>query len=141
MNMPTRNHQFANAAVGFDRFFNSIAEITAGGNVNYPPYNIIKVDDENYRITIAAAGFGADDVEITHHGDKLIIKGKLPSIKDDDITFLHRGISNREFTRTFVLAENTTPQGAEFENGLLHVDLKHVIPEAQKPRKIEIRTS
>lgn len=107
---------------------------------NYPPYNISKSDDRSYRITIAAAGFSIDEIEITHHQDRLEVKGAKADTEDMS-SFLHRGISLRPFRRNFVLEENTRPVGAEFKDGLLHIDLEHVIPEEKKARTVNIRAS
>jgi len=127
-------------AVGFDRIFKMLDSITAetaqGG---YPPYDIEKVDENAYRITLAVAGFGKDEILIEAENGTLVVKGQR---KDEDrrSTFLHRGIATRAFERRFQLAEYVEVTGADLANGLLSIDLVREIPEAKKPRRIEIGT-
>jgi molecular chaperone IbpA len=123
--------------VGFDRVFDlldSMTKVEAGG---YPPYNIERIDDDNYRITLAVAGFSEDELEIVLHENTLLIAGKRPEVENER-TFLHQGIAGRSFERRFQLAEHVKVDGASLINGLLNVDLRREVPEAMKPRKIEI---
>jgi molecular chaperone IbpA len=129
------------STVGFDRMMNllesapQVAEATS-----YPPYNIEKLDDDSYQITMAVAGFGADDIEIESREDVLFVSGKVKETGTDG-NYLHRGIAGRSFKRSFQLADHVKVTGARLENGLLHIDLKREIPEEKKPRKIEIQSS
>jgi molecular chaperone IbpA len=103
----------------------------------YPPYNIEKISDDKYRITMAIAGFAESDLEITAQDHSLVIVGHAR--KDEGTTqYLHRGIAGRSFERHFELADYVHPVGASLINGLLHVDLAREVPEAMKPRRIEI---
>jgi len=129
-------------AVGFDRVFDDLHR-AAGlqqGN-NYPPYNIVKLSETNYAIEVAVAGFTEEDLNIEFHNGELIVKGTNARDEDADVKYLHRGIANREFIRTFALAENVEVKGATVKNGILQVSLEHVIPEEQKPRKIPLTFS
>lgn len=129
------------STVGFDRFANLIDQaLTADVSANsYPPYNIEKIGENNYRITLAVAGFSMGDLDIEAREGVLIVKGgKAPQDGDDAPVYLHRGIAERSFERRFQLADHVRATGAELENGLLHIELVHEIPDALKPRRIEI---
>jgi len=108
--------------------------------VSYPPYNIEKSDEDNYRITLAVAGFRPDDLEIVTQENVLYIRGKAEQPADETIEYLHRGIAQRAFERRFELADTIKVTGASIENGLLHVDLVREVPEEQKPRQIPIES-
>lgn len=126
------------STVGFDRLFtmlDSLAQPEQGQT--YPPYNIEKTGDNAYRITMAVAGFGDDDLSIEAREHVLTVTGKKAN-EGEDGEFLYRGIAKRTFERRFQLAEHVEVKGAHLENGLLHVDLAREIPEAMKPRKIDI---
>ncbi|WP_100644640.1 Hsp20 family protein [Alteromonas facilis] len=103
----------------------------------YPPYNIELVGDDKYRITMAVAGFSKDDVVIEVQDNSLSVTGNKEA-KSEERKFLHKGISERNFERKFQLGDHVKVLAADMENGLLHIDLERVIPEAKKPRKIEI---
>lgn len=123
--------------VGFDRLFDlldSVGKSEAGG---YPPYNIERLGENDYRITLAVAGFAEGDLDIVVHENTLTITGKRPE-SDDTRAFLHQGIAGRSFERRFELAEHVEVAGASLVNGLLNIDLKREIPEAMKPRKVAI---
>ncbi|WP_438382418.1 Hsp20 family protein [Asaia sp. BMEF1] len=127
------------SAIGFDRLARLVddAVSNAPANTSYPPYNIEKAADDVYRVTMALAGFGPDDVEIYLADNQLIIKGSAPrSGRGGEI--LHRGIATRAFERRFALADHIQVAGAELVNGLLSISIRHVIPEALKPRRIPI---
>ena len=105
----------------------------------YPPYNIELLAEDKYRITMAIAGFSKDDINIVVEDNTLSITGTKNSDADkQERKFLHKGISERNFERKFQLGDHVKVLAADLENGLLHVDLERVIPEAKKPRKIEI---
>ncbi|MEX3010328.1 Hsp20 family protein [Hoeflea sp. TYP-13] len=128
------------STVGFDRLFtmlDSLAQPDQGQT--YPPYNIERTGDNAYRITMAVAGFGEDELSIEAREHVLTVKGeKTDNSGSDEGEFLYRGIAKRAFERRFQLAEYVEVNGAKLENGLLHVDLVREIPEAMKPRRIEI---
>ena len=128
------------STVGFDRLADMLGEANEFDAPAYPPYNIERLSDDDYRITMAVAGFGKDDLEIEVKENALRISGSQESVLDEDKEFLHRGIAARNFERQFQLADHMKVVGAEMENGLLHVTLKREIPEAMKPRTITINT-
>ena len=107
---------------------------------SYPPYNIELVSEDKYRITMAVAGFAQDDVEIVVQENTLVVTGNKPNTTKEADTkqFLHKGISERNFERKFQLGDHVKVLAADMENGLLNIELERVIPEAKKPRKIEI---
>ena len=133
------------SSVGFDhvnRLFelaNRIDETAAA----YPPYNIEKHGEDVYRITMAVAGFGEDELDVTVKENSLIITGKSAEQPkpDEQVTLLHRGIARRAFERRFELADTVKVTGAELKDGLLHIALKREVPEAKKPRQIPINTA
>jgi len=124
------------STIGFDRLFSMLDSANAE-TPSYPPYNIERTDENNYRITMAVAGFAESDLSVEAKEHVLTIKGEK---KDEDETrdILYRGIASRAFERRFQLAEHVRVEGAHLENGLLHIDLVRELPEAMKPRKIEI---
>ena len=124
-------------AIGFDRLFNMMeantSKNTSGGN---PPYNIEQKDENNYRITMAVAGFADDQLDLTQKENMLIVKGERKP--EAEKTYVYQGIAERDFERKFQLADYVKVVGASMENGLLHIDLEREIPEAMQPRKIAI---
>ena len=128
--------------VGFDRLASMLSSANRSDNGNaYPPYNIETRGEDNYRITMAVAGFAQEDLDITVEEQKLVVSGrKDDGDEGDESNFLHRGIANRAFERRFQLADHVRVKGAELTNGLLHIELQREIPEAMKPRSIEIGT-
>jgi len=132
------------STVGFDHVASILEQLASAETDNgYPPYNIERVDENNYRITMAVAGFSQDDLEIEVREGMLRVAGARPEKEQDDAdtVFLHRGIASRNFERRFRLAEYVEVSGANLENGLLHIDLRRELPDAMKPRKIEIATA
>lgn len=125
------------STVGFDRVFDLLDNVGKAESNGYPPYNIERLDENEYRITLAVAGFGEDDLDLEVHQNTLTVKG-VRKDADEDRSFLYRGIAGRSFERQFQLAEHVEIAGASLVNGLLNIDLKREIPEAMKPRKIEI---
>lgn len=126
--------------VGFDRFdrlFDSLGRLEEAAP-SYPPYNIVKEGDDAYRISMAVAGFGEGDIDVTVTENTLVVKGAQKDAGDES-TYLHRGIAGRAFERRFTLADTIKVTGAGLENGLLHIDLVREVPEHKKPRKIEIK--
>lgn len=127
-------------SVGFDRLASLLESVSTVDSGNgYPPYNIEKTSDDAYRISIAVAGFTEDELSIEAKEHQLVISGKKAA-EEDGRTFLHRGIATRAFEKRFQLADHVRAVGATTENGLLHVDLVREVPEALKPRRIEITT-
>ncbi len=126
------------SSIGFDRLMRLADAATRVDSASaYPPYNIEATGENAYRLTMAVAGFAPEDLEITVKENELLVNGK--SKKDEvDAKYLHRGIARRAFERHFQLADHIKVAGASLANGLLHVDLVREIPEAMKPRKIEI---
>ena len=129
---------YRRSTVGFDRLFDLLETGMRGdGSDGYPPFDIAKDSEDGYRITLAVAGFGPDEIEIVAQRNQLTVTGKRAEEKDEG-QYLHRGIAARPFERRFQLADFIEVRGAEFENGLLSISLQRVVPEAMKPRKIAI---
>jgi len=142
--MDMRSYDFSplfRSTVGFDRLARLMDTATRFDESapSYPPYNIEKMGEDEYRITMAVAGFGEDEIEITAQDNTLVIAGK-PRKAEEERKFLYRGIAGRAFERRFELAEFITVKGASLENGLLHVELVREVPEARKPRTINVET-
>lgn len=129
------------STVGFDHLSRMLdnAWAMAENADNYPPYNIEKSGEDDYRITLAVAGFSPEDLEIVAQENTLLVRGRMKEDESGKRTYLHRGIAGRAFERTFQLADHIQVTGARMENGLLYVELKREVPEALKPRTIEIR--
>jgi len=130
------------SAIGFDRLaglLDTASRLDAQAP-SYPPFNVERVDENEYRVTMAVAGFTEDELEIEVKDQTLTISGKKVE-SDEDRNFLHRGIATRSFERRFQLADHVQVTGAQLENGLLHVDTRREIPEALKPRTIAIQSS
>ncbi len=123
-------------AIGFDRLARLIDVAQDAAVPTYPPYNIAKSGDDSYRLTMAVAGFSAEDLDITARDNTLVVTGKVNAEADGEV--LYRGIAGRAFERRFALADHIVVEGAELQNGLLHVALRRIVPEALKPRKISI---
>jgi molecular chaperone IbpA len=134
------------STIGFDRMARLVDSAyqasEASAQPSYPPYNIEKLDEDSYRITMAVAGFGESDIDVTVKENSLTVSGKVE--KNDAAgapALLHRGIAARAFERKFDLADHIVVTGAEMENGLLHIDLVREVPEEKKPRKIAVTAS
>jgi molecular chaperone IbpA len=125
------------STVGFDRLFDAL-EDTA--RPDWPPYDIEKKGENDYRITMAIAGFGPEDVDIVQHGPQLIVSGRKKS-EQDKPNLLHHGIAQRGFKQTFNLADHVKVAAADLQNGLLAIDLVREIPEQLRPRKIQLGSS
>lgn len=126
--------------VGFDRMFDLLDTLGKSEATGYPPYNIERVDEDRYRITLAVAGFSESDLEIELHESTLKVVGSKPE-HEESRAYLHQGIAGRGFERRFQLADHVKIDGASLVNGLLDIDLRREIPEAKKPRKIEINSN
>ena len=130
---------FRRSTVGFDRLFDLLETGTRadGPADGYPPFDIVRENEDSYRITLAVAGFAPNEIEIVAQQNQLTVSGNKAD-QDDQRQYLHRGIATRTFERRFQLADFIEVGDARFENGLLSIELKRVVPEAMKPRKIEI---
>ncbi len=129
---------YRRTTVGFDRLFDLLENTARAETVDgYPPFDIERECEDSYQITLAVAGFRPDDIEIVSQNNQLTVSGKRPDEQDEG-RFLHRGIATRAFERRFQLADFVQVQNASFDNGLLRISLKREVPEAMKPRRIEI---
>ncbi len=125
-------------AIGFDRLADMLSNAARVDGNGYPPYNIESRGEDQYRITMAVAGFSQDDIEIVSEQNTLTISGKKSDGDEQDGEFLYRGIANRSFERRFQLADHVRVETAAMENGLLHIELRRELPERMKPRRIAI---
>jgi len=127
------------ATVGFDRVADMMDRVLAAdvAQPTYPPYNIEKTDENAYRISVAVAGFGSDELSVELRDGALIVAGRKTE-EAGETTYLHRGIATRAFERRFALADHMKVTGASHADGMLHIDLVREVPEALKPRRIEI---
>jgi molecular chaperone IbpA len=134
---------FYRSTVGFDRFFSLLDQATADGSPGYPPYNIERTGENDYRISVAVSGFSQGELSIVSKENTLTIKGEKSANENgkDKSEVLYRGIAARAFERAFQLADFVVVKNASLENGLLHVDLVREIPEAKKPRNIPISST
>lgn len=128
-------------AIGFDRLARLMdSAASAAEGPSYPPYNIEKTGEDTYRLTMAVAGFRPEDLELTVKENTLFVGGRSPN-EGQKAEVLYRGIAGRSFERRFVLADHIVVDGADLQNGLLHISLKRVVPEALKPRRIPVGSS
>ncbi|WP_417587814.1 Hsp20 family protein [Pararhodobacter oceanensis] len=130
-------------SVGFDRMADLMDRVLTADTVqpSYPPYNIERIDENAYRISIAVAGFTADELSVEARENLLVISARKAEDEDAARKYLHRGIATRAFERRFHLADHVRIDGAKHADGMLHIELKREIPEALKPRRIEIARS
>jgi molecular chaperone IbpA len=131
----------ARYSVGLDELFDTLSRsVNAGSNSNYPPYNIIRYDENRYSVEIALAGFKEDEVEITVHEGYLTVEGqqKAKTVDLDGPVYLHHGISKRDFRKTWPLGNHVEVTAANFSDGILTVSLERRVPEEMKPKKIAI---
>ena len=126
------------SSIGFDRLAGMLDEAASFETPAYPPYNIERLSENEYRITMAVAGFSPSDIAIETKGNALTVTGKKAEKVETKTEFLHQGIASRVFERRFQLADHVEVTGADLENGLLHISLKREIPEAMKPRTIPV---
>ena len=133
---------FYRSTVGFDRLFDLLDQTArADTSPNWPPYNIERTGEDDYRITMALAGFSPDEIELVQKENTLLVAGHKNTDQQQSSEVLHRGIATRPFRQSFNLAEHLKVINATFEHGLLTIDLKREVPEALKPRRIEIATA
>ena len=131
-------------SVGFDSIFEEfdrMLESTERYNSNYPPYNIRKLNDNDYKIEVALAGYSKGDIELELKDSTLTVRNKIKEkvINEDGNGVIHKGISTRQFERYFTISEDIKVKNAELKNGLLNIDLKRIIPDEKKPRLIDIK--
>lgn len=127
------------ALVGFDRIFDDMERRFANQlTTNYPPYNIARIEENHYEISIAVTGFDKSEINVTLEQDRLTVTGQRVEKSDDNIEFLHRGLALRDFERTFTLADHMKIKSAEMKNGILTILIEREIPEEMKPRVIDI---
>ena len=137
LNLPT----FHRHMIGFDRMFYEMDRLFENspnnGSTGYPPYNIAKLNDDEFMVSLAVAGIAMDNLSIEKDKDVLKIEGKAPK-GDDEVNYVHRGIAGRNFVREFTLADHVNVKEAKLENGMLNIHLVREVPEEMKPKKIEI---
>ncbi|MBO0758420.1 MAG: Hsp20 family protein [Bradyrhizobiaceae bacterium] len=128
-------------SIGFDRLFEALNKTQAleGADNSYPPYDILRTGEDKYRIQLALAGFPPEDITITAQQNLLTVAGRKTAAAEQQ--YLYQGISTRAFQRQFNLEDHVEVEGASFENGLLQINLVRILPEAMKPRRIEISTT
>ena len=125
--------------IGFDRALDTWSHAqTVSSATNYPPYNVIKVDEDNFVVELAVAGFGKTDIDVSTADGKLTVKGEL-NTEDNDSKFIHRGIAARKFTREWALGEYMEVKAAELKDGMLKIDVVRILPEEKKPKTIKIK--
>ena len=146
-NIPTfrLNHldipQINKFGIGFDSIFEDIHRLASvAGKDNYPPYNVIKIDDDHFAIELALAGIDKEALDIQVDQNQLTISTEKAET-DEELEYLHKGISQRGFSRSFTLADHVIVQGADMRNGILKVNLERQLPEELKPRKIDISSA
>ena len=125
--------------IGFDRALDTWSHAqTVSSATNYPPYNVIKVDEDNFVVELAVAGFSKTDIDVSTADGKLTVKGEL-NTEDNDSKFIHRGIAARKFTREWALGEYMEVKAAELKDGMLQIDIVRILPEEKKPKTIKIK--
>ena len=130
---------FARSTIGFDRMFRLLDSMSGTGEApGYPPYNIVKTDDDRYSITVAVAGFSEDELEVKVQDGQLTITSTPEKAEKEEVSYIHRGIARRAFELRFSLADYIEVTGASVDNGMLTIDLVRNVPEAMKPRTIAI---
>lgn len=122
-------------SIGFETLFRQLEEVnSAMANENYPPHNIVKIDDDHYVVELAVAGFGENELEISVQNGVLTVTGA----KEDARAYVHKGISTRKFVRSWTMNEHVDVKGASLDNGILSIQLERNVPEAERPRKVKI---
>ena len=122
--------------IGFNRELSRLNNAHKVNSQSYPPYDLLKLDEDTYRISIAVAGFGKEDIDVSVDNGTLIIKGEITEITDAEV--VHKGIASRKFTRSFALGEYMEVTGADLKDGMLHINVDRIIPEDKKPKSITI---
>jgi molecular chaperone IbpA len=140
LDLPNLAAQLHRHSIGFDTMFDQLNRTFANSKSdgNYPPHNVVKLDDTHYAIELAVAGFNEEEIDVELKENVLTVRGERKRKDEAELEYLHKGISNRDFTRTFPLAEHIEVRGATVRNGILAIALEQVIPEEDKPKKIAI---
>ena len=124
--------------IGFNREMERLANVQlASRQTNYPPYDLVKVDDDTFKLSLAVAGFSKEDIDVSVDNGTLIIKGEIEESPEAEV--IHKGIAGRKFTRTFALGEYMEVIGAKLEDGMLNIDIERIVPEEKKPKSIKIK--
>ena len=123
--------------IGFNRELSRLNHAHKLNSQSYPPYDLLKLDEDTFRLSIAVAGFSKNDVEVSVDNGSLVIKGEIVEVTDAEV--VHKGIASRKFTRSFALGEYMEVTGAELKDGMLHINLDRVMPEEKKPKPIKIK--
>jgi molecular chaperone IbpA len=124
--------------IGFDNDLKRLYNLHNTANKqSYPPYDILKLDEDTYKISIAVAGFSKDNIDVSVDNGTLIIKGEMVEVTDAEV--VHKGIAGRKFTRSFALGEYMEVTGADLKDGMLHINVDRIVPEEKKPRSIKIK--
>jgi molecular chaperone IbpA len=123
--------------IGFNRELGRLNTAHKTNSQSYPPYDLLKLDEDTYRLSIAVAGFSNENINVSVDNGTLIIKGEIVEVTDAEV--VHKGIAGRKFVRSFALGEYMEVTGAEMKNGMLHISVDRIIPEDKKPKTIEIK--
>ena len=139
LDLPTFVNQIHRQAIGFDTLFEQLNRKFANSKTdgNYPPHNVVKLDDTHYVIEVAVAGFAENEIDVELKENILTVRGEQEKT-DKEVEYLHKGISARNFVRTFPLAEHIEVRGATVRNGILAIALEQIVPEEQKAKKVQI---
>jgi molecular chaperone IbpA len=125
--------------IGFNRELNRLNSAYKTNSQTYPPYDILKLDEDTYKISLAVAGFSKEDINVSVDNGTLIIKGEIVEVTDAEV--VHKGIAARKFVRSFALGEYMEVTGAEMKDGMLHINVDRIIPEDKKPKSIDIKVA
>jgi molecular chaperone IbpA len=125
--------------IGFNRELSRLNTAHKVNSQSYPPYDLLKLDEDTYKLSLAVAGFSKDDIKVSVDNGTLIIKGEIVEVTDAEV--VHKGIAGRKFTRTFALGEYMEVTGAEMKDGMLHIDIDRIVPEDKKPKEVTIRVA
>ena len=123
--------------IGFNRELGRLNTAHKTNTTSYPPYDLLKLDEDTYRLSLAVAGFTKDDIDVSVDNRTLIIKGEIVDVIDAEV--VHKGIASRKFTRSFALGEYMEVTGADLKDGMLHINVDRIVPEEKKPKSIKIK--
>ena len=123
--------------IGFNRELNRLSHAHKVNSQSYPPYDLLKLDEDTYKLSIAVAGFSKDDISVTVEEGSLVIKGEIVEVTDAEV--VHKGIATRKFVRSFALGEYMEVTGADLKDGMLHINIDRIVPEEKKPKTIKIK--
>jgi len=123
--------------IGFNRNLTQLNNVYKTNNQSYPPYDLLKLDEDTYVLSLAVAGFSKEDIDVSVDNGSLVIKGETVEVTDAEV--VHKGIANRKFTRTFALGEYMEVVGAELKDGMLIIKIDRIVPEEKKPKSIKIK--